>query len=200
MALAALRPDRAARALCRRELRPAAETLSLLSRGLGVPQREAGSRALPPVHAIRRRHGRLGVAGGGCGNLHDGRRLPGGVGDQARRLCDQGQQSQGARRGHGGDRARGRGKRRAAADRFARNRQARQAWRRRRALALGVGAQGRERRFHQGRGAKARGYRRSSISSKSFDGSRVQEWRRSEAGRGFASEPRSRGLASERPR
>ena len=45
---------RAARSLCRRELRPAAETLSLLSRGLGVPQREARPRALPPVHAVRR--------------------------------------------------------------------------------------------------------------------------------------------------
>ena len=31
--------------------------LSLLSRGLGVPQREAGAGPLPPVHAIRRRHG-----------------------------------------------------------------------------------------------------------------------------------------------
>ena len=61
MAVAALRPDRAARPLCRRELRPAAEALSLLSRGLGVPQREAGAGALPPVHAVRRRHGRLGV-------------------------------------------------------------------------------------------------------------------------------------------
>ncbi len=36
-----------------------AETLSQLSRRLGVPQREAWPRPLPPVHAVRRRHGGL---------------------------------------------------------------------------------------------------------------------------------------------
>ena len=45
-----------------------------LSRRLGVPQREAGARPLPPVHAVRRRHGRRGVAGRGRRNLHDGGR------------------------------------------------------------------------------------------------------------------------------
>ena len=60
--------------------------------------------------------------GGGRGNLHDGRRLPRGARDQARRLCDQGQQPQGARRTDGGDRARRAGERRAAADgRFGRS-------------------------------------------------------------------------------
>ena len=62
MAVAALRPHRAARALCRRELRKTAQALSQLPRRLGVPQREAGPGAVPPVHAVRRRHGRGGVA------------------------------------------------------------------------------------------------------------------------------------------
>ena len=154
MAVAALRPDRAARPLCRRELRPAAEALSQLSRRLGVPQREAGPGPLPPVHAVRRRHGRLGERRGGRGNLHDGRRLPGGARDQARRLCHQGQQPQGARRRDGGDRPRRRGERRAAADGAARDRQARPARPRGRARAARRGPQGRERRFHQGRGAR----------------------------------------------
>ena len=39
-----------------------------------------------------------GVAGSGRRDLHDGRRLPGGAWHLARRLCDQGQQPQGARR------------------------------------------------------------------------------------------------------
>ena len=38
------------------------QALSQLSLRLGVPQREAGSGALPPVHAVRCRHGGLGVA------------------------------------------------------------------------------------------------------------------------------------------
>ena len=62
VAVAALRPHRAARPLCRRELRPPAQALSLLSRRLGVPQRKAGAGPLPPVHAVRRRHGRRGLA------------------------------------------------------------------------------------------------------------------------------------------
>ena len=41
------------------------------------------------------------VARSGCGDLHDGRRLPGGAGDRARRLRHQGQQPQGARRRDG---------------------------------------------------------------------------------------------------
>ena len=58
VAVAALRPDRAARPLRGRELRRPAEALSQLPRRLGVPQREAGTGPLPPVHAVRRRHGR----------------------------------------------------------------------------------------------------------------------------------------------
>ena len=45
-----------------REFRQAAEALSARYRvGLCVPQREAGPRPLPPVHAVRRRHGRRGL-------------------------------------------------------------------------------------------------------------------------------------------
>ena len=62
-----------------------------------------GPGPLPSVHAVRRRHGRRGLAGGGRGNVHDGGRLPRGAGDRARRLCRQGQQSQGARRVDGGE-------------------------------------------------------------------------------------------------
>ena len=40
------------------ELRPAAQALPQLSRGLRVPQRKARPRPLPAVHAVRRRHGR----------------------------------------------------------------------------------------------------------------------------------------------
>ena len=50
-----------------------------------------GPGPLPPVHAVRRRYGRRGVAGRGRRNLHDGGRLPRGARDRARRLCDQGQ-------------------------------------------------------------------------------------------------------------
>ena len=45
-----------------------------LSCRLGVPQREAGPRPLPPVHAVRRRYGRLGIARRRCRDLHDGGR------------------------------------------------------------------------------------------------------------------------------
>ena len=54
-----------------------AEALSQLPRRLGVPQREARPRPLPPVHAVRRRHGRRGVAGRRCRDLHDGGRHAG---------------------------------------------------------------------------------------------------------------------------
>ena len=64
----------------------------------------------PPVHAVRRRHRRRGLARRRRRDVHDDGRLPGGVGDQARRLRDQGQQPQSARRRDGGDRA-GRGRR-----------------------------------------------------------------------------------------
>ncbi len=53
--------------------------LSQLSLRLGVPQREAGARALPPVHAVRRRHGRLRLGRRRRRNVHDGRRHDGGA-------------------------------------------------------------------------------------------------------------------------
>ena len=104
VAVAALRPDRAARPLRRRELRAAAEALSQLPRRLGVPQREAGPRPLPPVHAVRRRHGRRRVAGRRRRDVHDGGRHDGGARHPARAVCDQGQFAEGARRRDGGDR------------------------------------------------------------------------------------------------
>ena len=149
MALAALRPHRAARALFRRKLREAAEALSQLSRRLGVPQRKAGAGTVSPVHAVRRRHGRFGLARGGRRDVHDGGGLPGGAGGEARRLRDQGQQPQGARRRDGGDRARRGGERGATADRVARDRQARSARAGGRARVARRRPQRRERRFHQ---------------------------------------------------
>ena len=62
MALAALRSDRAARPLRRRKLRRAAQTLPPLSSRPSLPQRKARPRPLSRVHAVRRRHGRHGVA------------------------------------------------------------------------------------------------------------------------------------------
>ena len=47
--------------------------------------------------AIRRRHGGDGQHRGGCGDLHAGGRYAGGAWHQARRLCDQSEQSQSAR-------------------------------------------------------------------------------------------------------
>ena len=122
VALAALRLDRAARALRGGEFRAAAEALSQLPRGMGVPQREAGPWALSPIHAVRRRHRGLGLNGRRCRDVHDGRRHHGGAGHSARQLCGEGEQSQGAGRSLGIDRARWRGEcgqttRRVACDR-----------------------------------------------------------------------------------
>ena len=50
-----------------------------LSLRLGVSEREAGAGTLPPVHAVRRRHGGLREHGGGRRDLHDGRRHDGGA-------------------------------------------------------------------------------------------------------------------------
>ena len=46
-----------------------AQAVPQLSRGLGVSQREAGTRPLPPVHAVRRRYRRLRLARCGRGDL-----------------------------------------------------------------------------------------------------------------------------------
>ena len=62
MAVAALRPDRAAGPLRRRELRALPKPYRSYRCRLGVPQREARPRPLPPVHAVRRRHGRHAAA------------------------------------------------------------------------------------------------------------------------------------------
>ncbi len=117
MAVAALRPDGAARALRRREFRCAAEAVPQLSRGLGVSQREAGAGALSPIHAVRRRYGRRGLRRGGCGDLHDGRGYARARRHPARRLRHQGEQPQGPGRGDGGDRARRRGRTRGGGSR-----------------------------------------------------------------------------------
>ena len=123
MAVAALRPHRAARALCRREFRQAAETLSLVSRRHGVPQREARPRPLPSVHAVRRRHRRRILRRGRCGNLHDGGGHVRTFGIQARRIRHQGQQSKDPRWRDGGDRAWWRREWRQASDGLTRDRQ-----------------------------------------------------------------------------
>ena len=71
--------DRAARPLCRGKFRHAAEAVSQLPRRQCVPQRKARPRPLPPVHAVRRRHGGFVVAGRRCRNVHDGRGYDGGA-------------------------------------------------------------------------------------------------------------------------
>ena len=69
-----------------------AEALSQLSRGLCVPQREAGAGAVPPVHAVRRRYGgaRLSVAADAemCMMAADTMER---ARHSARRLCHQGE-------------------------------------------------------------------------------------------------------------
>ncbi len=97
----ALRSDRAARALRRREFPEHRAAVSQLSVRLGVPQREAGPRPLPPVHAVRRRHGGLGVHGRRRRDLHDGGGHDGGAGHSARPVRGEGKQSQDARWRHG---------------------------------------------------------------------------------------------------
>ena len=164
VAVAALRPDRAAGPLRRRELRAAAQALPQLSLGLGVPQREARPGPLPPVHAVRRRHGRHAGRRGRRRDVHDDGRHDGSARHQARRLRHPRQQPQGARRRARGDRPRRRRECRPPADRAARHRQARQVRPRGRAAAARRGPlgrrQGRRGRFHQGRRAGRR--RRSS--------------------------------------
>jgi histidyl-tRNA synthetase len=57
----------------------------------GYVFRNEKPRALPPVHAVRRRHGGLGFAGRRRGDVHDGGGCHGGAGHQARRLCGEGE-------------------------------------------------------------------------------------------------------------
>ena len=91
LAVPPLRPDRAARPLRRRELRAAAEALPQLPLGLGFPEREARPRPLPPVHAVRRRHGRRRLARRRRRDVHDGGRHAGGARHPARAVRHQGQ-------------------------------------------------------------------------------------------------------------
>src|SRR5262249_60420623 len=77
VAVAPLRPDRAARPLRRRELSEPAETLPPLSGRTGVAERKVGAWAFPPVHPVRRGHRRCLV---GCDRrraLHARRRYAG---------------------------------------------------------------------------------------------------------------------------
>ena len=153
MAVAALRLDRAARPLCRRKLREAAKALSQLSRRLGVPQREAGAGTLPPVHAIRRRHGRRGspaadaeicMMAADCLEALGIKRGDYVIKVNNRKVLDGVMEAIGLG---------GAGERRAAADGAARDRQARPARAGGRACVARRRTQGRERRLHQGRGA-----------------------------------------------
>ena len=57
-----------------------------LSLGLRVSQREARTRPLPPVHAVRRRHGGRRQPRGGRRDVHDGGRHAGKARHRARRL------------------------------------------------------------------------------------------------------------------
>ena len=112
-----------------------------------------GPGPLPPVHAVRRRHGRLSASPAAdaeicmmAADTMEALGIPRGA------LCGEGQQSQGARWRDGGDRPRRRGERGQASHGAARDRQARPA---RAETAceqlLGPGTQRRERRFHQRR-------------------------------------------------
>ena len=58
---------------------------------LGVPQREARPRPLPPVHAVRRRHGRLSLARRRRRDVHDGGGYDGRAGDSAWLLRGEGE-------------------------------------------------------------------------------------------------------------
>ena len=60
-----------------------------------------GPGPLPRVHAVRRRHGRLGLAGRRRRDVHDGGRHDGGARHSARQLCGEGEQPETARRSDG---------------------------------------------------------------------------------------------------
>ena len=98
MAVAALRSDRAARALRGGEFPEPAEAVPPLSARTSVAQREARARTLSRVHAVRRRHRRLGFARRRCRASDDVRRLARSARAQARRLRDQVQQPEDSRR------------------------------------------------------------------------------------------------------
>ncbi len=58
---------------------------------LCLPQREARPRPLPPVHAVRRRHGGQRIARRRRRDVHDGGGHHGSAGHSARQLCGEGQ-------------------------------------------------------------------------------------------------------------
>ena len=62
-----------------------------LSLRLGVPQREAGPGPLPPVHAVRRRHGGRGEHGRRRRDVHARGGHDGSAGHSARQLCGEGE-------------------------------------------------------------------------------------------------------------
>ena len=95
-----------------------------LSLRLGVPQREAGARTLPPVHAVRRRHRRQRLAGGRRRNLHDGLRHHAGTWYSPRLIRGESKQSKTLGRVAGYDRTRWRKKCRHSTRCAPRNRQA----------------------------------------------------------------------------
>ena len=145
VAVAALRSDCAARALCGAELRQAAEALPPLCDRARMAQREAGAGAVPAVHPVRRRHGRDRERRGGRRDLHAGGRYAGAAGGEAGRLSDQAQQPETARRGSAGDRYRSgsRSRSQEAAHRSTRRRQVGPPRRGRRLASAGGRTQGR---------------------------------------------------------
>ena len=59
--------------------------------GYVYPQRKAGAGTVPPVHAVRCRHGRLGFACGRRRDVHDGGGHDGSARHSARLLCGEGE-------------------------------------------------------------------------------------------------------------
>ena len=156
MAVAALRPDRAARPLRRREFPEPAQALPPLSGRAGVAEREAGPRPLPPVHPVRRRHGRRFVRRRRRRALHARRRHARGARRRARAIRHQGQQPQSARWSAGGHRSRRRRQCQQAPHCAARHRQARPAWDREGVRALlGKGRKDESGDFTKGAGLRS---------------------------------------------
>ncbi len=156
MAVAALRPDRAARPLRRREFRPLPKPYRSFRAGTVFRNEKPGPgrfRQFMQFDADTVGAARVAADAEMCMMAADTLER---ARHRARRLRHQGQQPQGARRGDGGDRARRAGERGPAAHRAAGDGQVRQVRRGGRAPAARRRAQGRERRLHQGRGARRR--------------------------------------------
>ena len=104
MAVAALRSDRAARPLRGGELPDPAQAVPPLPVGPGLAQREAGAGPLPPIHPVRRRHGRRLVGRRRRRIVHARRRHARSARRPARAVCGEGQQPQDSRWAAGLDR------------------------------------------------------------------------------------------------